>query len=86
MPTVLSELGMLLRLVGKNDEIASGQALLGLNDSRLRVHHASEVLTMEDNPLEAIRRKKDASMVRAIDLVRDGAADAVISPGNTGAL
>jgi glycerol-3-phosphate acyltransferase PlsX len=41
---------------------------------------------MEDNPVEAIRRKKDSSMVRAIDLVRDGKADAVISPGNTGAL
>ncbi len=41
---------------------------------------------MEDKPLEGIRRKKDSSMVRAIDLVREGRADAVISAGNTGAL
>jgi glycerol-3-phosphate acyltransferase PlsX len=41
---------------------------------------------MEDKPLEGIRKKKDSSMVRAIDLVRTGRADAVISPGNTGAL
>ena len=41
---------------------------------------------MDDDPLEAIRRKKDCSMVRAIGMVRDGKADAVISPGNTGAL
>jgi glycerol-3-phosphate acyltransferase PlsX len=41
---------------------------------------------MEDKPLEGIRRKKDCSMMRAIELVREGKADAVISPGNTGAL
>jgi glycerol-3-phosphate acyltransferase PlsX len=41
---------------------------------------------MDDKPLEGIRRKKDSSMVRAIELVREGKADAVISPGNTGAL
>ncbi len=48
--------------------------------------HASEVLTMEDKPLEGIRRKKDCSMVRAIELVREGRADAVISLGNTGGI
>jgi glycerol-3-phosphate acyltransferase PlsX len=41
---------------------------------------------MEDKPLEAVRKKKDSSMVRAIDLVREDKADAVVSPGNTGAL
>jgi glycerol-3-phosphate acyltransferase PlsX len=41
---------------------------------------------MDDKPLEGIRKKKDSSMVRAIELVREGKADAVISPGNTGAL
>jgi glycerol-3-phosphate acyltransferase PlsX len=50
------------------------------------VIHASEVLTMDDKPREGIRRKKDSSMVRAIELVHDGRADAIISPGNTGAL
>ena len=38
------------------------------------------------SPLEGIRKKKDSSLVRAIELVRNGKADAVISPGNTGAL
>jgi glycerol-3-phosphate acyltransferase PlsX len=41
---------------------------------------------MEDKPLDAVRRKKDCSMVRAMELVRDGKAEAVISRGNTGAL
>jgi glycerol-3-phosphate acyltransferase PlsX len=53
---------------------------------RAEIVHASEVLTMEDKPLEGIRKKKDSSMMRAIELVREGKADAIISAGNTGAL
>lgn len=41
---------------------------------------------MEDKPLTAVRKKKDSSLVRAVDLVKEGTADAVISQGNTGAL
>jgi phosphate acyltransferase len=73
-------------LVGNEAEIKSGFQKHQLNDSRAEILHASEVLTMEDKPLEGIRRKKDSSMVRAIELVYEGKADAVISPGNTGAL
>ena len=50
------------------------------------IHHASEVVTMDDKPLMALKRKKDSSMVRAIELVRDGHASVVVSCGNTGAL
>lgn len=75
-----------ISLVGNQDQIKAAVAHSGLRDSRVDILHASEVLTMEDKPLEGIRRKKDSSMVRAIELVRDGKADAVISPGNTGAL
>ena len=73
-------------LVGNEAELRSAQEKVRLRDRRVEILHASEVLTMEDKPLEGIRRKKDSSMVRAIELVRDGKADAVISPGNTGAL
>jgi phosphate acyltransferase len=73
-------------LVGNEAEIIAARQKAQLDDSRAEIVHASEVLTMEDNPLEGIRRKKDSSMVRAIELVYDGKADAVISPGNTGAL
>lgn len=75
-----------LLLVGQEDKIRPALAATGLNDRRTQIVHASEVLTMDDSPVEGIRRKKDSSMVRAIDLVRDAKADAVISPGNTGAL
>ncbi len=75
-----------LHLVGNETEIRAARERLRFHDERVQVVHASEVLTMEDKPLEGIRRKKDSSMVRAIELVRDGKADAIISPGNTGAL
>ncbi|MDO8541156.1 MAG: phosphate acyltransferase PlsX [Opitutaceae bacterium] len=53
---------------------------------RLSVHHASEVITMDDKPLNALKRKKDSSMVRAIELVKNRDAGVVVSCGNTGAL
>ncbi len=52
----------------------------------LAVHHASEVITMEDKPLRAIAKKKDSSMVRCFTLLKDGSAGALVSSGNTGAL
>jgi phosphate acyltransferase len=73
-------------LVGQEDKIRSALREAGLTDGRAQIVHASEVLTMEDKPLEGIRKKKDSSMVRAIELVRDEKADAIISAGNTGAL
>ena len=75
-----------LHLVGQQKEIEAALRQADCNDPRLRIIHASEVITMEDKPLDAVRRKKDCSMVRALELVRDGKAEAVISPGNTGAL
>src|ERR1041385_7576020 len=75
-----------LYLVGNEADINSARKQSRLRDSRVEILHASEVLTMEDKPLEGIRKKKDSSLVRAIELVREEKADAVISPGNTGAL
>ena len=73
-------------LVGREPDIQTARQQISLTDPRAEIIHASEVLTMEDKPLEGIRKKKDSSMVRAIELVREGKADAVISAGNTGAL
>ncbi len=73
-------------LVGREAEISAALAAAELSERRVEIVNATEVLTMEDKPLEGIRKKKDSSLVRAIELVRHGKADAVISPGNTGAL
>ena len=53
---------------------------------RLDILHASEVITMEDKPLVALKKKRDSSMVRAVELVKSGGAQVVVSCGNTGAL
>ncbi|PTX99555.1 phosphate acyltransferase PlsX [Verrucomicrobia bacterium LW23] len=53
---------------------------------RLTVHHASEIITMTDGAVEGVRKKKDSSLNRAVELVKDGKADAVVSAGHTGAL
>ncbi|MBI5461489.1 MAG: phosphate acyltransferase PlsX [Gammaproteobacteria bacterium] len=55
-------------------------------DHRLRIHHATEVVGMDESPSRALRSKKDSSMRVAIDLVKDGQAQACVSAGNTGAL
>ena len=74
-------------LVGVRDaleaELAARRAAPG---PRLRVHHAAEVVTMDEPPAQALRYKKDSSMRVAIDLVKSGEAHACVSAGNTGAL
>jgi len=52
----------------------------------LSLLHAAEIITMEDKPLRAIARKKDSSMVRGLNLLKDGQAGVLVSCGNTGAL
>jgi glycerol-3-phosphate acyltransferase PlsX len=75
-----------LYVVGDQKVIEAALARSRLKDPRVRIVHASEVLTMEDKPLVAVRKKRDSSIVRAAELVKDGRAEALISPGNTGGL
>lgn len=75
-----------LYLVGDQTRVAAELKKLGFSDPRLHIEHASEVIEMDDAPVQAVRRKKDSSMCRAIDVVKRGDADAVVSAGNTGAL
>lgn len=56
------------------------------NNERIEILHTEEVILGTDEPVRAVRRKKNASMVLATQLVADGKADACISAGNTGAL
>lgn len=53
---------------------------------RLRIRHASQQVEMDELPSQALRAKKDSSMRVAVDLVKEGSADACVSAGNTGAL
>lgn len=74
-----------LLLVGREELLSP---LLGnhAGDERLRVVHASEVVEMDESPALALRNKKGSSMRVAINLVKNGEADACVSAGNTGAL
>jgi len=74
-----------LVLVGPEDLIR-GQLGDQINHPRLQIQHATECVEMDESPASALRFKKDSSMRVAINLVRDGRADACVSAGNTGAL
>src|SRR5689334_18568189 len=73
-----------LFLVGDKAAIHAALPKGGFRDHRVRLVHASEVLTMDDKPAAAFRRKKDSSIARAVELVDQGKADGIVSPGNTG--
>lgn len=75
------ELGVEVILVGDQDKI---KVYTGRAD--VEIVHASEVIGMEEQPVLAVRRKRNASLVRAIKLVKEGTASAVVSAGNTGAI
>jgi glycerol-3-phosphate acyltransferase PlsX len=73
-----------LFLVGNEAEISAALEKQGVRDERVTIINASQVLTMEDKPVVGLRKKKDCSILRAVELMREGAAEALISPGNTG--
>ena len=73
-------------LVGNKEQIHAALPPRGFRDHRVRVIHATEVVEMEDEPVSAMRKKKDSSIVRAAELVREGEADALVSLGNTGGI
>ncbi len=75
-----------LILVGDQSEINTHLTRIVGDEPRLSVRHASEVVAMSEAPADALRKKKDSSMRVAINLVKEGVADAVVSAGNTGAL
>lgn len=76
-----------LILVGQQDAIEAELAKQGATTSdRLSIHHASQIVGMDESPASAMRGKKDSSMRVAINLVKEGTASACISAGNTGAL
>src|ERR1043166_8940274 len=73
-------------LVGNKSALETELLRLNCKDDRIEIVPSTEVIEMDESPVHAIRRKKDSSMARAIDLVKQGQADAVLSAGNTGAL
>ena len=82
----LETMDISLTLVGREKQIQRELDLCGLKDDRIRLVNAEEVIYGEDDPVEAIRKKKDSSMRIALSLLKEGKGDVVVSGGNTGAL
>lgn len=79
------ELGIPILLVGNQELVARELAALTYNPDLIAVHHCTEVAEMGDSPIDVIRRKKDASIRVALDLVNKGQAQGAVSAGNSGA-
>jgi phosphate acyltransferase len=74
-----------LFLVGDTPQIEAELKKHGCNDRRIEILHATQVVEMKDSAIDAVRRKKDSSVSRAVDLVKKGEAAAIVSAGHTGA-
>jgi glycerol-3-phosphate acyltransferase PlsX len=91
VPAALSVIGsrdrLKLILVGREEQLAAKLAELGASQcDGIAIRHATETVGMDEQASQALRLKKDSSMRVAIDLVKQGEADACVSAGNTGAL
>ena len=80
------ELGVDVTLVGIEDKVRACLKAEGCADGEIEVVNASEIITMEDDPNTATRRKKNSSMSVALTMLKDGKGNAVVSAGSTGAL
>ena len=81
------EFGVDIILTGREEQIRACLAECGAeNNSGITVVNADEIIDMHDEPATAVRRKKGSSMAVALNYLRDGEGDAMISAGSTGAL
>jgi glycerol-3-phosphate acyltransferase PlsX len=80
------EYGIGVYLVGREDAIRAELAKYDTQGLDLPIIHTDEAIEMDEHPATAVRRKKNASMTLALQLVRDGAAVGAVSAGNSGAM
>ncbi|MGE4487939.1 MAG: phosphate acyltransferase PlsX [Kiritimatiellales bacterium] len=74
-----------LFLVGDETAVTAELALYGETPACIEIRHASQVVEMGESPALALRRKKDSSIMRAVEMVKNGEAGAIFSAGSTGA-
>lgn len=73
-------------LFGPRDQIETYLAKLDVRNLDIQITDAKEVIETDDSPVRALRQKKDSSLVKGLEALRDGEIDAFVSAGNTGAL
>ncbi len=83
----LKELPQISRLflTGDAPRLEAELGRIGCHDGRIQIVHCTQVVEMHDSAIDAVRRKKDSSISRAVDLIKSGEAEAVVSAGHTGA-
>ncbi|MFO0816259.1 MAG: phosphate acyltransferase PlsX [Gemmatales bacterium] len=87
LEAVQTNINLMLTLVGDRAQIEPCLANLSEElKARVSIHHASQVLTMEDHPLLGLRKKPDCSILRTWQLLAEHKVEAIVSPGNTGAV
>ena len=74
-----------LLLTGDETRVKAELDRQGVPTRKIEIVHTTEIVEMCESPAKAVRRKKDSSISRAVDLVKEGLADAIVSAGNTGA-
>lgn len=72
-------------LVGSQEAVEAELAKYTYNKEQVEIVHASEIIATAEPPVMAIRKKKDSSLVKALNLVKEGTCDAYVSAGSTGA-
>src|SRR4030095_754943 len=78
--------GINIILVGRQEKIEQELKKFSYDNSRIRIHHAPDVIEMHESPADAIRKKPDSAIISGLKLNRSKEADAFISAGNTGAV
>jgi glycerol-3-phosphate acyltransferase PlsX len=82
----LQDADMKILITGREDEIKAELSKYKYDEDRISVIHTQEVISPNEAPVMALRKKKDSSLVRGLNLVKNGEADAFLSAGSTGAL
>ena len=83
---VKEEAGLLVKLVGREEQVCAELAKYTYPQGQIEVVDAPDVIETGEQPVMAIRRKKDSSMVRALTMVKEKKADAFVSAGSSGAI
>ena len=78
--------GIQVLLVGREETVAAELSKYTYNKEQIQVVNATEVILTEEPPVNAIRKKKDSSIVVGMNLVKSGEADAFVSAGSSGAI
>ena len=76
----------IITLVGDSERVGDILRGYGYREDRIVIEHASDVITNNDPPVKAVRRKKDSSIVKGLYLVKEGKGDVFMSAGSTGAV